>query len=347
MGIFSGNESSGGFFGGLSDKVGDLGGTISGGLSNANAGIQGLFGGWGAGPASFGGPFGDIAGNGYNTAARGEPGQAGDYGSSLTGPASLLNPWGTPAGGSGNPLVNSYRTAAEQTARGNRPTQNTPWGKTTWTQDANGNWTQDVTLNPAEQEQLDATRAMTKGLLGQAGDAMANPLDYSGFDNPDAGFGAVQEVQDAMMSRLRPSLDRSRESEIQRLRNQGIFENTEAFDRAMTRSDEASTDAEMQALLGATDAYGDIFSRGMNKRQQQIAEANQLRAAPLNDLARLQGTDPSMPEMPSFMAGPDYYGAEVAAQEDARSAANAKSAAKSNKTSGLLGLAAKALPFIL
>ena len=53
----------------------------------------------------------------------------------------------------------------------------------------------------------------------------------------------------------------------QRLKNQGIPENSEAFQRALTRLDQGDTDANQQALLGATSAYGDIFNRGLSKAQ--------------------------------------------------------------------------------
>lgn len=112
-------------------------------------------------------------------------------------------------------------------------------------------------------------------------------LDTSQLSNlPDAGFGAVQQVQDAMLSRLRPSLDRRRENEIARLKAQGLEEGSRAWQTAMTNLNEAENDAEMQALLRAANVYGDIFNRSMAARQQGVGE--QLADANLRSRARGQ-----------------------------------------------------------
>lgn len=58
-----------------------------------------------------------------------------------------------------------------------------------------------------------------------------------------------RRVEEALMSRLNPSLDRDREGLRTSLINQGIREGSEAFDRAMNRANEQSTDARMQAIL--------------------------------------------------------------------------------------------------
>ena len=58
-----------------------------------------------------------------------------------------------------------------------------------------------------------------------------------------------QRVEDALMSRLNPSLERDREALRTSLLNQGVREGTEAFDRAMNRFGEQSNDARMSAIL--------------------------------------------------------------------------------------------------
>ncbi len=199
--------------------------------------------------------------------------------------------------------------AGEQTVA-NRPNQITPFGNETWSQNPAGEWTQTSTLNPADQKLLDQERAfqsqqqgIASGLLDKAGDSLSQPLDLStlpdlkdfdfsklsaggnidlsalpdlaGLNKMDPGFGAVQEVQDAMMGRLAPSRAQLRDSEIQRLKNQGLSENSEAFQRAMTRLNQGDTDASQQALLGAVDAYGDIFNRGLAQNQQLLGQRDQ------------------------------------------------------------------------
>lgn len=93
---------------------------------------------------------------------------------------------------------------------------------------------------------------------------ISSGIGYSGEilrDFADAGditrtYGAAdgysadrQRVEDALMSRLNPSLERDREALRTSLVNQGIREGSEAFDRAMNRFGERSNDARMQAIL--------------------------------------------------------------------------------------------------
>lgn len=236
------------------------------------------------------------------------------------------------------------KTAATEQTVTNRPNQTTPWGNTSWSHNpTTGQWDQKVTLNPEDQASLDSNRkfdnqklGIASGLLGKAGDAMGQPLDYSGlpvtegydtsklsdfgsFDQSKLGdfgsmdlsqlmgyrgfgsealpelinsvggtgsgpgfsmgnakglldvdmsklngdFGAVEGVRNAMMARMAPQRQQAREAEIQRLKNQGIPENSEAWTRALTRLDQGDTDANQQALLGAAGEYGNIFNRNL------------------------------------------------------------------------------------
>ena len=145
------------------------------------------------------------------------------------------------------------------------------------------------------------------GMLGRVQDSVANPFslqgmtDVKGYDTsglqqwgqvpgqglggygsldysklgamPDSGFGAVQEVQKAMMSRLDPSLQHGREAEIARLKAQGFNEGDEGFNTQLGLQDQRRNDAEQQALLGAATEYGNIFNRGMDVRKQGADEA--------------------------------------------------------------------------
>ena len=174
-----------------------------------------------------------------------------------------------------------------------------------WTETQSLNPAEQAQLDSQRGTQASFDRTAT-GLLGQVNDNLSNPLDFdslpamtgydssklaqtdpnsvddnlgpqgqvdwSGMHKLDPGFGAVKEVQDAMMSRLQPGRDQMREREIQRLRNQGITDNSEAFNRALTRLDQGDTDANQQALLGATSAYGDIFYRGLSANSQEMAK---------------------------------------------------------------------------
>lgn len=62
-------------------------------------------------------------------------------------------------------------------------------------------------------------------------------------------FSDRRRVEEALLSRLNPNIERDKEALRTSLLNQGIREGSEAFDRAMNRSNEQSTDARMQAIL--------------------------------------------------------------------------------------------------
>jgi hypothetical protein len=100
----------------------------------------------------------------------------------------------------------------------------------------------------------------------------------------------------------------------------------------MSRHGETVNDANQQALLGATDVYGDVWNR-------QLAARNQ----PLNEYGNIM--DIVGGSMPDFLSAPELQNTDIL--NDQRATEAAKSASKSNKTSGLLGLAGKLLPLIL
>ena len=81
------------------------------------------------------------------------------------------------------PPAPDYTAAAEKTAQSsqeaqtradwaNRPTQNTPWGQSSWQASAGvdpatgqpiTNWTQNITLDPSQQQALDSQMAIQQG----------------------------------------------------------------------------------------------------------------------------------------------------------------------------------------
>lgn len=224
------------------------------------------------------------------------------------------------------------KTAAEEQTVTNRPDQYTPFGSSEWVKGDDGGWSQYINLSPEEQQALDQERqfnlqqqGIASGLLGKAGETLGTPMDLSGLpelqgfdpsqlrdfgsidpsqlpelqdlnlsgmDQLDPGFGAVQEVRDAMMGRMAPARSQLRDNEIQRLKSQGLSENSEAFQRGMARLGQGDTDAEQQALLASMGAYGDIFNRGLAKNEQQLraqSAASALRGSNRGQLFGEQG----------------------------------------------------------
>lgn len=145
----------------------------------------------------------------------------------------------------------------------------------------------DLTPNADQMQRLDPSQYSAYG-----------NVDYSQLAQlmPESGFGAVKDVQQAMLARLRPDLDQQRAQEIQRLKAQGFNETDEGFGNMLDRLNRKDVDAENQALLGATQAYGDIFNRGLAARQQGANEmltqaqfANQKRAQQAGEALQTAG----------------------------------------------------------
>ena len=212
-------------------------------------------------------------------------------------------------------------------------------------------WVQETSLDPRLQSQLDQEMELGNTLLGQARTSAGQGLDFSGLPElPDAGFGAVEQIRDAMMSRLRPRLDTQRETDLSRLRAIGIDEDDGAtYASGMRPINERENDAEQQALLGAAGEYGNIFNRALRGRQQGISEILTQRNQPLNELAALRGAaGVEMPQMPGFAESgipqtPDYTGATNAEGNYATDVYNANEARRAGLQQAGLTLVGTAL----
>jgi hypothetical protein len=132
----------------------------------------------------------------------------------------------------------------------------------------------------------------TLSQFGQAGQAF-DPSRLGAA--PQAGTfgmdptGNSKAIQDATYALLSPQRQQQRDGEIQRLKNQGLTEDSPAFQRAMQRVDQGDTQAQMQALLAGQTEYGNAFSRGMGQNQQNFNQGLNLRGQLANEQAQTYG----------------------------------------------------------
>lgn len=265
------------------------------------------------------------------------------------------------------PAAPDYTGAARATAEGdlqmarealkaNRPTQNTPWGTTRWVQNPDGTWEQTVTLDPVTQDALDNQQliqgdmsAQALRMLPQVTSAVGSPFDMSRISEmPDLGFGAVQQIQDSVMGRLNPALDRRRQNIETQLATQGITRGSEAWENAQQDLSFAENDAFSQALQQAMSAYDTITGRQVQGRQQSLQEQAWLRSLPINELnAVLTGNQVNTPQFGNFQnqtttRGADVLGATTAAGNYATDVYNQQAASRDNMISGLFQLGSSA-----
>jgi hypothetical protein len=80
--------------------------------------------------------------------------------------------------------------------------------------------------------------------------------------------GNSKEIQDATYGLLAPQRKMAYDSEVQRLKSQGLTEDSPAFQRAMLRQGQADTDAQLKSLLAGQQEYGNAFNRGLAQSGQ-------------------------------------------------------------------------------
>jgi hypothetical protein len=223
--------------------------------------------------------------------------------------------------------------SARATAKLSNPNTYTPYGTQLVSYDGDVP-TIRQTLTPTAQRTLEAQQGVQLSLanLGQKGaDTASSVLDKPfSFGGPavqtslDTSQIAKMPVnagmtgQEAIMSRLNPSLARQRTSTETNLINQGLRPGTEAYDNAIRALGEQETDARTQAVLQGLNLDIGANAQGFNQAvqsgqfgntaiQQALAQAIQQRQMPLNEITALMSG--SQIQNPQFGA---YTGATVA-----------------------------------
>ena len=233
----------------------------------------------------------------------------------------------------------------EAQARANRINQYTPYGELTYSQDPAGNWRQDMKLSPQAQATLDAQMAMDKQYadiaqtgLGKARGLLEDPnLDFSklpelqGLDLstlPQAPINAGQTAQQAIMSRLQPTLQQRENELAQRLANQGITLGSEAYQREMNLAGQNRNDLELQAAregitldqasrMNALNEQNLRYGNQADMRGRLLQEQTMQKDRPLNLINALRsGAQVQNPTFQPYamqsgvqqanVAGPDY-----------------------------------------
>lgn len=221
----------------------------------------------------------------------------------------------------------------------NRPTQNTPWGSTSWNTSAGVDpgsgqaitqWTQNETLNPnlqgALDSQISATRGrsdLAAGFQGRVQDDYSKPFDYSGLpaqqgattQTTDAPAFAAQREQytNAAFDQMRPEHQRQEASTRTMLANQGLTPGSAAYNTELERLGGVQAQERWNAVnQGGIEQQRmnqqmmsqqqQAFGQGGTVHQQAVAEEMQKRGMSLNEMnALMTGQQVGAPQMPSFM----------------------------------------------
>jgi hypothetical protein len=246
------------------------------------------------------------------------------------------------------------KDAAIATAEANRVNQYTPNGSLTYSQTGKseaGNplWSATQILSPAQQQILDANNNLSTSLLGTAQTGLSSVNDLLSGNNTALDESKLahpgisgQSVQDAVMSRLQPEMDRQQKGLDNQLANQGIMQGSEAYGTAQTQQAQNRNDLETQAALQG-------INTGNAARQQGIAEQYAAQSRPLDIVNALrtgnQVTNPQFVNVPqqANVAGPDLLGAAQGNYNAAMGQYNAQMQSSNSMTSGLMGMGAAAI----
>lgn len=229
-------------------------------------------------------------------------------------------------GGKGSPPPQPDYTGAAQAQAGaskeitniqnyaNRPTQNTPWGNTTWQTEkqidpATGQevtaWTQNQTLDPKLQGALDQQLAIQSGRSDLAGSFMdrvrqdyAQPFDWQNLPgmatNPDVQWSTInnqrttnttnepafagerQRIEQGLMDRMRPEHDYQTQQLQTQLANQGLTPGSEAYNRELRRlSDQQSRESYNALEMGGQEQQR-LQSMLLGQQQQAFGQGQAL-----------------------------------------------------------------------
>jgi hypothetical protein len=258
-------------------------------------------------------------------------------------------------GKSSPPPAPDYRAAAEKTAAGNkemaeyttkanRVDQFNPYGSLTYNQDPTGKWSQTTQLSDVGKQQFDLQNQLqTKyGETANKGfDSVRGIFENPSIDQsllPKAPINAGATAQQAIMSRLQPTLAQNDEALRTRLANQGISLGSQAYGREQNLAGQNANDLYLQSAMQG-------INLDTNARKDALNEAYTAQSRPLDLISSLRtGNQVQNPQFQNYaqqanVAGPDILGATNAQYQGQVAAANAQNAGAGGMMSGLGSLA--------
>lgn len=218
--------------------------------------------------------------------------------------------------GAANATAAGNLQAAKYATVANRANQINPYGSLTWQKGATDfdPWTQTINFSPEGQKLFDLQNQGNQAYAQAANQGFQNIKGL--FENPNIDESKLAAMpqnagmtsQQAMLSRLQPTIQREQDSLAQRLANQGITLGSDAYNREMNLQGQRENDRYLQAA-----AKG--IGLDMNARQQGLNEQYQRMQQPLNMINALRsGSQVTAPQFGSYAqqattSGPDLNSA--------------------------------------
>jgi hypothetical protein len=227
----------------------------------------------------------------------------------------------------------------------NQVNQSGPYGNLSYTYDKSHGYTlpdgtvipsvtATTTLSPEQQHLLDQQTGISTQLndlasqgIGNVSNQVSHPIDTStlpaltGNLNPNnqSSVDLRNQITDAMMARLQPSIDRDRAALDTKLANQGITNGSSAYNNDQGVFQQGVNDQRIAALLAGDQEQQNDFNRGLasaqfgnSARNQAMQEAEFLRSEPLNMLNALRtGNQVNLPTFGNVAGGAGIAAAPI------------------------------------
>lgn len=293
-------------------------------------------------------------------------------------------------GGNDAPPPPDYAAAAKETAAGNleaakyatvanRANQYNPYGSLTWQRGATDYdpWTQKVNFTPEGQKQFDLQNQLqtkyaetantgfdkTRAVFENPNIDTSGMPQFTGIDQTalaKAPINAGTTAQEAILSRLNPSLQSEDEALRTRLANQGLSLGSQAYNKEMGLLGQKGNDLRLQAAAQGISLDQAARQQGLNEqmaiaglnsgqRAQMLQEKYTQQSRPLDLINSLRtGAQVQNPQFQPYaqqatVAGPDILGATNQQYGAQMAGYNADQAANSSLMGGLMGLGGAAL----
>lgn len=260
--------------------------------------------------------------------------------------------------------VAATAAANQEAINANRPNVNTAYGNESWQRNPDGSWTQNQTLNSAEQSKLEQDRQrdiqfgdMSKALQGQWNQKIQDPYSLSGIKNDPNQWdwqnaqGIANDyagkVNDSFETLNGKRFDKQGADLKSQLLNSGIPVGSELYNNQMQALQDNQgrerLGMQTQALDTGMNWAGQSFGMGQQARQGAIGDYERQRNAPYQELSQaLQAR--------GGVNNPQFQGRSEAAPTDYVGAYNTKDQidyARNNRSfGGGGGGAAPAAPYI-
>jgi hypothetical protein len=240
--------------------------------------------------------------------------------------------------------------AAKYATVANRANQYNPYGSLTWEKGATDYdpWTQKVNFTEQGQKLFDLQNQQDMAYAETAAkgfDAVRGTFENPNIDQstlPAAPINAGMTAQQAMMSRLQPTLERNEEALRARLANQGIGLGSTAYGREMNLQGQQANDMYLQSAMQGINMDAAARERALN-------EAYTAQSRPLDLINSLRsGSQVQNPQFNSYAQQASTQGADLmgAAQNQYGAnldVANAANARQNQIIGGLFSLGGAAL----